>query len=93
MLKIVLMETRSQAATLTLEGLVIGPWVEELERSCESVLSTGAELTLDFSAVSFIDRGGVELFRSLRSRRVEFLNCSPFVAEQLGAVGQGSWRA
>jgi len=90
MLKIVLMETRSRRATLTLEGRVIGPWVQELERSCEDVLSTGAKLTLDFSGVSFVDRGGIELFRSLRSRRVEFLNCSPFVAEQLGASGWGA---
>jgi ABC-type transporter Mla MlaB component len=83
MLKIVAVEAGVSDATLKLEGRVIGPWVEELWRSCESVFSRGARLTLDLSEVSFVDRNGVELFRSLQSRQVELLNCSPFVATLL----------
>jgi anti-anti-sigma regulatory factor len=83
MLKIVIDERTSGTPTLELEGRVIGPWVEELRRSCDEVLATSAKLTLDFSDVSFVDRDGVELLRSLRNKDVALLNCSPFVAEQL----------
>ena len=85
MLKIERIETAGEIPTLRLEGRVIGPWVEELRRSCEPVLTTGARLTLDLGEVSFVDREGVQLFRSLRKRQVALLNCSPFVAEQLKA--------
>ena len=74
-----------ETETLRLEGRVIGPWVDELRRSCEGILSAGSGLTLDLSEVSFIDRDGVELFRKLRNRRVAIVNCSRFVAEQLKA--------
>lgn len=83
MLKIERIGTAGETSTLRLEGRVIGPWVEELRRSCDPVLATGARLTLDLGEVSFVDREGVELFRSLRQRQVALSNCSPFVAEQL----------
>ena len=90
MLKIVLIELESDIPTLRLEGRVIGPWVEELRRSCEKALARSARLSLDLSEVSFVDRDGVELFRSLPTRRVAFLNCTGFVAELLRAeVGHG----
>lgn len=85
MLKIVLTEGTKEMPTLKLEGRVIGPWVEELRGSCESVFSRGGRLALDLSEVSFVDRDGVELFRSLRRRQVTLLNCSSFVAELLKA--------
>jgi anti-anti-sigma regulatory factor len=85
MLKIVSGPTANGRAILKLEGRVIGPWVEEVRRSCDEVLAAGASLTLDCSEVSFVDREGVELFRRLRSRQVELSNCSRFVAEQLKA--------
>jgi hypothetical protein len=85
MLKIVPVATRNGTAILRLEGRLIGPWVDELWRSCSEVLATGAGLTLDFAEVSFVDRKGVELLRSLTTRRVALSNCSPFVAEQLKA--------
>ena len=83
MLKIERIETAGQTPTLRVEGRVIGPWVEELRRSCEPVLATGARLTLDLGDVSFVDADGVALIRSLRQRQVALSNCSPFVAEQL----------
>ncbi len=75
------------SVTLRLEGRVIGPWVEELRQSCEPVLAGGARLALDLSGVSFVDRDGVVLLRSLERRQVALLNCSGFVAELLRAEG------
>ena len=83
MLKIGPIETANGHTKLRLEGRLIGPWVEELRRACEQVLTTGARLSLDLSDVSFLDRSGVKLIRSLRNRNVALLSCSAFIAEQL----------
>jgi ABC-type transporter Mla MlaB component len=83
MLKIVSLPNRGGTATLVLEGRLIGPWVEELRRSCEQAFNSGRGLTLDLEAVSFVDRGGLDLLRTLTDRHARLNNCSPFVAEQL----------
>jgi len=85
MLKIVMKEGPLEPPVLDLEGQVIGPWVQELDRVCEPILALGAGLCLDLSGVSFVSRDGVELLRRLRDRRTRLLNCSRFVAEQLRA--------
>ncbi len=85
MLKIVYSETSRNNSTLQLEGQVVGPWVEVLRRSCEAILSAGDKLILDLSEVSFLDRDGIDLVRSLTNRNVALLNCSRFVVEQLRA--------
>lgn len=83
MLRIQLLDMQDGTATLAVEGRVVGPWVEELRRSTERALAAGAKITVDLNAVSFVDRSGVELLLSLRSRDVALANCSPFLVEQL----------
>jgi hypothetical protein len=83
MLKIQLFDQQDGTVTLQLAGRVIGPWVTELSHSCERVLRHGGTLSVDLGGVSFVDRRGVEFFKTLRGRRVALVNCSPFVAEQL----------
>ena len=61
-----------------------GPWVAELRRACEDVLSKDIRLILDLAGVSFINLEGSDLFRSLRKRQVDFMNPSSFITEQLG---------
>jgi hypothetical protein len=82
MLKITIEPTDGRAV-LQLEGQIIGPWIDELERTC-SVLADRA-ITLDLASVSFVERRGVELLHLLGARGVPLLHCSPFVAEQLRA--------
>ena len=82
-LRISLVEVPDEAVILRLAGRVSGPWVEELRRWCEQVLASGNGLSLDLADVLFMDLDGVALCRSLRDRKVAFLHCSPFVAEQL----------
>jgi hypothetical protein len=86
MLKIVSLGNGHGTATLVLEGRLIGPWVDELRLACKEALGSGASLTLDLGTLSFVDRDGVELLRSLASGKAEIINCSPFVAEQLRAA-------
>ena len=92
MLKIVLDAQSNGTATLSLEGRVIGPWVEELGRACESLLASGNALSLDLAGVSFLSRDGVALLLELRDRPVTLLHCSAFVAEQLKADQMGEGR-
>jgi len=84
-LRIQLLDLQDGTATLQLAGRVVGPWVGELSRSCDLVLGVGGTLSVDLGEVTFVDRDGVELLRSLRGRRVALVNCSPFVTEQLKA--------
>jgi hypothetical protein len=84
MLRIDRVETIPGATALRLEGEVIGPWVDELRRSCEPVLALGGgALTLDLAGVSFVALEGIRLLERLMDRGVTVLNASPFVAEQL----------
>jgi hypothetical protein len=83
MLRIELFDRRDGTTTLELAGRVVGPWVDELSRSCERVLGIGGSLTVDLGQVSFVDRDGVRFLKRLRARDVALVNCSPFVAEQL----------
>jgi STAS domain len=82
MLKIVTIGPEANGAVLRLEGQIIGPWVDELRRTCDRLLGA-SPIVLDLSHVSFVERRGVELLRALGTRGVSLLHCSPFVAEQL----------
>jgi hypothetical protein len=77
--------TAEGTVLLTIEGRVIGPWVSELDRSCADALARRVGLTLDLSAVSFLDYRGLELLDRLGSVGVSLVNCPRFVTEQLRA--------
>jgi hypothetical protein len=64
---------------------MVGPWVDEVRRTCERLLTDGRALALDFSSVSFVDRAGVALCRRLKEGRATLQHCSPFVKEQIDA--------
>ena len=82
-LKISTVFTDGTGETLRLEGHLGGPSVAELHRCCGGVLSTGRDLIIDLAEVSFIDRQGVVLLRTLKLAGVALTNCSPFVGLQL----------
>jgi anti-anti-sigma regulatory factor len=85
MLKIEVDDQLDHRVTVHLEGQMVGPWVDEVRRACEPLLTNGHALTLDFSRVSFVDRAGVALCRRLKQGRATLQNCSPFVKEQIDA--------
>lgn len=88
MLRIAATDRPGGSATLTLEGRVIGPWVNELGRACERVLVAGGELTLDLHEVAFVERDGLELLKCLVDRGVTVVNCPVFVREQLRGLSR-----
>jgi hypothetical protein len=84
MLRIATASESGNSATLTLEGRVIGPWVDELRRACQRVVVAGADL----HDVAFVDRDGLELLKGLVDRGVTVVNCPAFVREQLKALSR-----
>jgi ABC-type transporter Mla MlaB component len=83
MLRISVFEAAGDPITLRLDGQISGRWVELLQRTCEVQLKKGARVNMDLKNVSFADRDGIALLRSLTDRRVEILNALPFIAEQI----------
>jgi hypothetical protein len=86
MLKIVATPDGSGGLNVGLAGQVIGPWVDEVRRTC-AAWPGGGRLTMDLEEVSFVDRAGAELLRALQAEGIVLRNCSPFVVEQLKAEG------
>ena len=84
MLRISVKESNAEVVTLRLEGKVAEDSVELLASSCAEVLTGPRQLILDFSGVSFVDKRGIELIHKLASSRAAVVNCSGFVAHQLG---------
>ena len=78
----------TRVTTLTVEGRVVGPWVDELKDACQRVLLTGVELTLDLHEIAFVEREWLELLQSLVDRGVTMVNCPAFVREQLKALSR-----
>lgn len=86
MLRISEVSLSDEAAVLRLEGRVMGLWVAEVRKCCEQLLADGRQLTLDLEDVSFVARDALDLFKELMDRQVSFINCSPFLTEQLREI-------
>jgi ABC-type transporter Mla MlaB component len=79
MLRITVQEGE-RAQTIKLEGKVVGPWVEELNRAWRSLAtSVGTKkLQVDLSGVAFVDAKGRHLLREIYQRtNASFLTDSP----------------
>lgn len=83
MLRISQSQAVNKSVTLRLEGRIVGPWVLELGRCCDAVLTGGETLRLHLAEVAFMDAKGVALLSCLQSRGVTLVECPPFAAEQL----------
>ena len=83
MLRISASEEAGESVTVQLDGQVSGRWVTLLQGTCEAHLQKGLRVIVDLRNVSFADRDGIALFRSLKDRQVKFLNALPFIAEQM----------
>lgn len=83
MLRISVTSDSDQNIQLQLEGRLIGPWVDELQRLSNQALSQKKAVCLDLEKVWFIDLQGVALLRDLTKKQVSYLNCSQFISQQL----------
>ena len=83
MLRISIIDESEGRVRLSLEGWLVGPWVDELRKQSEQALSEAKTLTLDLGQVLFVDARGAALLRELATRQVEHVNCSTFLSQQL----------
>lgn len=83
MLRISQTDSEGGNVTLRVEGRLLGPWVQELRRSCQNAEAQGSAVTLDLRDVSFVDAEGIALLEAQIAARVCVKNCSPFIAERL----------
>jgi ABC-type transporter Mla MlaB component len=88
MLRITHAHGQESMSTLRLEGKLLGPWVEELARSCDELPCAPDCVRLDLSAVTFVDGPGVTLLLELLGRGVKLAACSGLVAELLHLEGR-----
>ena len=86
MLRITQLVSEDRSLTLRLEGRVVGPWVEELERTCSSLLARHPSTTLELTGVAFLDADGAELLLRLQEQGVRLTGGSAFLREYLECV-------
>lgn len=69
MLKITTL-TKTESTVLRLEGRLAGPWVQELERCWDSTVGTTTNhpLSVDLSAVTYVDSDGKDLLRKIHQQ-------------------------
>lgn len=68
---------------LTVEGSLVGPWVDELRREAQVALAQSKPLALDLGKLWFTDSSGVALLRELMARQVVLVHTSTFISQQL----------
>ena len=88
-LKISIIEAAGETVTLQLDGKVSGRWVKLLQRVCNARIKKRTRISIDLKNVSFADRDGIALLKSLTDRRVEILNALPFITEQINGSTWG----
>ena len=74
MLRITITE-EVEAATIRLEGKLVGPWVEELKQCWHTTLGqmTGRKIVADLAAVTFVDVSGEKLLEEMRMAGVKLV--------------------
>ena len=60
----------AKSTTLRLEGRLAGPWVQELERCWDFTVTTTTNhtLTVDLSAVTYVDSDGKDLLKKIHQQ-------------------------
>jgi ABC-type transporter Mla MlaB component len=78
----------------TLEGRLVGPWVGEL-RTCwkkRHRAQNGRTCTVDLSEVTFIDKGGQRLLRTMSKEGTQFIATGMYIKHVLDQLKPNSKR-
>ncbi len=76
-------DTQPGRVTLTLEGTVMLPWINELFRECLSCSGPSTNVRLDLRGVDFVDEHGVTALRALIHLGVRLVSVPPIIDELL----------
>jgi hypothetical protein len=80
MLRISTHEVSDSTILLKLEGKMLEPWVEELERCAVACLANHSGLKLDLSALVFADAAGAKALLKLIRNGASLAACSGYLA-------------
>ena len=83
MLRISTIESTEEMVKIRIDGQISGEGVKLLQKTCKAHLEKGLPLSIDLQNVSFVDRDGIVMLRKLTENKVDLLNASPFIAEQI----------
>ena len=74
--------------SFVLEGKLVGPWVEELEKHWESAMARNSSRTMlvDLAEVSFIDAEGRTLLAMMRQKGVRLLSTGVLINEIVAEI-------
>jgi ABC-type transporter Mla MlaB component len=86
MLRISVVQQSKEGIRLALEGSLADRWVSELRRTSDDALVQGKTLELDLANLRYVDLDGCQLLRELASRKVNHINCSPFIQQHLEGI-------
>jgi hypothetical protein len=88
MLMITRLSPEKWTGTIKLEGAVLQPWVSTVRDAC-SQRGRRKRLSLDLSAVSYVDAAGAQLLRDLMHEGIAITAWSRFVGELLHLEDSG----
>jgi hypothetical protein len=96
LLKITLQQSR-RSKTLKLEGKLVGPWVEELERTWRGLIASrhAKYLQVDLCGLTFLDDRGKELLAKMFDRGADLVADAPLtrhIVEEIRRDGGGRKR-
>jgi hypothetical protein len=83
MLRLTRIAGRQPSQTIQLEGKLLGPWVDEVRQACAAGQEPSSRISLDLSALTFVDATGEGLLRDLIGRGLAVVACLGYVAELL----------
>ena len=88
----------AKSTVLRLEGRLAGPWVQELERCWDSTVSTPTDhpLSLDLSAVTYVDSDGKDLLKKIHQQGAKLVasGClTRCIVNEIVHVARGDKRA
>lgn len=86
MLRISVVQQSVEGIRLALEGSLTDCWVNELRRMSDDTLAQGRTLELDLANLRYVDLEGCLLLRELAARKVDHINCSPFIQQYLEGI-------
>jgi len=75
---------------VTLEGRIVGQWVDVLMSECDTLLSRGGSVTLDLAQVIYADSRALRWLAVQPAERVRIQNCPALIKEMLGGRSSGS---
>lgn len=80
MLRITRQRIDEQTIFLKLEGKLLEPWIEEMQRSIDGSVSS---VKLDLSALAFADPAGIQVLADLIRHGAKLTACSGYIAALL----------